>query len=69
MVEVAPPSNPQFRFSPSELQSPKADPEKERLIKDNDIGGVLNVLTRRKALRSLKGMSYMYNVHVMGKVV
>ena len=30
------------------------------LLKDNDIGRVLNVLAWRKELRSLKGMSYLY---------
>ena len=30
------------------------------LLKDNNIGRVLNMLTWRKELRSLKGMSYLY---------
>ena len=59
----------------------RADPEKERtvigieqilkrngLLKDSDIAIVLNVhLARRKELRSLKGMAYLYNLPLISR--
>ena len=60
------------------LKAP-SDPEKERTSrraryradsekKDSDIAIVLNVhLARRKELRSLKGMSYLYNLPLISR--
>ena len=46
----------------------RADPEKERATKDSGIAIVLNVhLARRKELRSLKGMSYAYNLPLISR--
>ena len=56
------------RNGPLDVQGIEQSPEKERAAKDSDIAIVLNVhLARQKELRSLRGMSYLYNLPLISR--
>ena len=58
----------QKRNGPLDVQGIEQIPKRNGLLKDSDIAIVLNVhLARRKELRSLKGMSYLYNLPLISR--
>ena len=61
------PSDPE-RNGPLDVQGIEQILKRNGLLKDSDIAIVLNVhLARRKELRSLKGMSYLYNLPLISR--
>ena len=56
------------RNGPLDVQGIEQILKRNGLLKDSDIAIVLNVhLARRKELRSLKGTSYLYNLHLISR--